>query len=122
MKNKFQCKKYHGKCEAMCCGVVPIPLTLWQKNQHNIQREVKRTIRGTAEKGPRHIIIPITEDHYCPFLKKDLSCAIYEDRPEICRKFGDDSHPLMCCPMQDKEGNPRDEKEIDLSKKKQETK
>lgn len=119
VKTKFQCKKYHGKCKAMCCGIVPLPVILWQKNQHKIQRDVKKTIRGTAEKGgARNIIIPITEDHYCPFLKKDLSCAVYEDRPEICRKFGDESHHLMCCPVQDKEGNPRDEKEVDLSIKK----
>ncbi|KKM85292.1 hypothetical protein LCGC14_1290630 [marine sediment metagenome] len=105
---KFECKKYHGTCKGMCCGVVPLPRILWQNKQHAIQRPVKSLIKGTAGHGPRNIVIPITEDHYCPFLKKDLSCAIYEDRPEICRKYGDESHELMCCPMQHKDGTPRE--------------
>ena len=97
----------------MCCGIVPIPRVLWQKKQHAIQRQPERVIKGEATNkatGEREIIvIPMTKDNYCPFLKKDLSCAIYEDRPPLCRKFGDDSHEVMCCPMQDKDGNPRGE-------------
>ncbi len=112
---KFECKKYHSKCKGMCCGVVPIPRVLWQKKQHAIQRQPKEVMKVEGVHkvtGEREtVIIPMTEDHYCPFLKKDLSCAIYEDRPEICRKYGDESHPMMCCPMQDKNGNPRDDLE-----------
>ena len=109
MACKFQCKKYHPICKANCCGVVPIPRSLWQRKQHAIQRPIKDIFKGEAKNkatGKReNIVIPITEDHHCPFLKKDLSCAIYEDRPPLCKKYGDDSHPLMTCPMQDKHGN-----------------
>lgn len=108
---KFECKKYHCKCKAECCGIVPIPRTLWQKKQHAIQRHPKEVMSGIATNkitGQReNIVIPLTEDNYCPFLKKDLSCAIYDERPEVCRKFGDESHPMLCCPMQDKDGNPK---------------
>ena len=110
--SKFECKKYHKICKAECCGVVPIPRSLWQKKQHAIQIPVIETFKGQARNKSdpsiqESFILPVTKDHYCPFLKEDLSCAIYEDRPEICRKFGDESHPMMCCPVQDKDGNPR---------------
>jgi Fe-S-cluster containining protein len=106
----FECKKYHCKCEAKCCGIVPIPASIWQKNQHNIQRLViskQRVMAGQNNQVARLSILPITEDFYCPFLKQDLSCAIYNDRSEICRKFGDESHLMLCCPVQKADGTPR---------------
>lgn len=36
-------------------------------------------------------------DNKCPFLRDDYKCNIYDRRPEICRKFGDGSHPLLTC-------------------------
>lgn len=105
----FECKKYHCKCEAKCCGVVPIPNAIWRRNQDKIQRPVIKKFNVIGGKDNEKAVVPMTESLYCPFLKEDLSCAIYDDRPEICRKFGDESHPLMCCPMQDKEGKVRHE-------------
>lgn len=43
-------------------------------------------------------VIPLTEDCTCPFLDKDYKCVIYKHRPEVCQKFGDESHPLLVCP------------------------
>ena len=38
----------------------------------------------------------------CPFLQRDekglCSCAIYDVRPQVCRKFGHGGHPLLQCP------------------------
>jgi Fe-S-cluster containining protein len=38
----------------------------------------------------------------CPFLQYDIkglaSCAIYENRPEVCRLFGRGGHPFLTCP------------------------
>jgi Fe-S-cluster containining protein len=101
----FECKKYHGKCKAKCCGIVPIKFTLWKRKQNFLQRKIKEIIHGKSKEG--RVVIPITEDLYCPFLTEGLSCAIYADRPEVCRKFGDETHELLCCPMQDKDGNPK---------------
>lgn len=116
MERKFECKKYHGKCQAKCCGIVPIPYKTWQKNQHNIQREVleKHKVEATDPQSKERVrsILPLTEDLYCPFLKKDLSCGIYEDRPEICKKFGDETHLMLCCPMQRADGTERTEAEM----------
>jgi Fe-S-cluster containining protein len=101
----FECRKYHGQCKAKCCGIVPIKISLWQKKQHAIQSRPKEIMFGNSDEGK--VVIPITENLCCPFLMEDLSCAIYEDRPEVCRKFGDETHEMLCCPMQDKNGNER---------------
>jgi Fe-S-cluster containining protein len=73
----------------------------------------------TDQEDQKHTaILPITEDALCPFLKENLECAIYEDRPEICKKFGDESHWTLKCPMQHKDGTPRsDEEKIELTSK-----
>lgn len=108
----FECKKHHCNCEAKCCGVVPIPMTTWAKNQHNIQRVVvhKHKVNVTDPEGnKKNCILPLTEDCYCPFLKKDLSCAIYKDRPIVCQKFGDETHFALKCPVQHADGTPRSE-------------
>lgn len=117
----FECKKYHCKCEARCCGIVPIPVSTWQNNQHNLQQEIKekRKAYATNKGGDRKtVIIPITENGLCPFLRRDLACAIYKDRPEICRRFGDETDILLCCPMQHADGIPRsDENAIEIGTK-----
>jgi Fe-S-cluster containining protein len=96
--------------------VVPIPLVIWGKNQHNINRqpiETKKIYCTNKEtKVKQTCILPITKDYLCPFLKDDLSCAIYNDRPDVCRKYGDESHPMLCCPMQHADGTERSEEEI----------
>lgn len=106
----FECKKYHCYCEARCCGIVPIPAIIWQANQHRIQRQPveKHKVKAGKDKDTVKLaILPVTEDGYCPFLTEGLECAIYEDRPEICKRFGDESHVLMCCPMQKADGASR---------------
>ena len=39
-----------------------------------------RNVAFTAEK---------MEDNKCPFLRHDFKCNIYENRPDVCRKFGE---------------------------------
>lgn len=97
----FNCKKMHHKCKAECCGVVPIPKKTYESNIPNIVRKPIDILETDDA------YIPITEDAYCVFLNTDLSCNIYEDRPDICRKFGDESHPMLCCPVLDKNGKER---------------
>jgi len=111
----FECKKYHSQCQARCCGIVPIQSSVWQRNQHKIQKEVKesRKVYFTKPDGQRYTgFLPVTADGLCPFLKKDLQCAIYEDRPEICKKFGDETHWALKCPMQHADGTPREQEDI----------
>ncbi len=97
----FDCKKIHPKCKARCCGIVPIPKELYEQHKDKMNRIPLRIIEHENN------VIPITSDAYCPFLNDDLSCNIYEDRPEICRKFGDETHPMLCCPYLNKDGKER---------------
>ena len=97
----FDCKKMHPKCKAGCCGVVPIPKEIYAKNQDKIVRSLHDL------SSHKDCVIPITSEGYCVFLNPDLSCNIYEDRPDICRKFGDESHPMLFCPVLDKNGKER---------------
>ena len=91
------------RCRAGCCGMVPLPPDLFRK--HPAQREVVEEI---PFKGA---VIARTKDNYCPFLTKDFKCSIYEDRPWICKKFGDETAPLMTCCYQDKDGRIRSRQE-----------
>lgn len=117
----FECKKYHSQCQARCCGIVPIQASIWQKNQHKIHRQPKETHKVyVTMPNERKVtaILPITDDGLCPFLKKDLQCSIYEDRPDVCKKFGDETHWALRCPMQHSDGTPRTmESAIELTSK-----
>lgn len=99
--SNFDCKSMHDKCKAMCCGVFPVPKDIYERNQKNIVTYPHEVIDN------HDTIIPLTKGGNCCFLNEDLSCNIYNDRPELCRRFGDESHPLLCCPYLDKSGKKR---------------
>lgn len=105
----------HNKCKAACCGVCPIPKDIYERNRDKLvqipleEKELEGYDPTASEKRP--FILPMTEDTYCPFLNKDKTCNIYDDRPDVCRRFGDDSHPCLCCPYQDKDGRLRSRQE-----------
>ncbi len=96
------CKAFQHLCKSACCGYVPIDLNVWEHNQHNIQTPPKEILSV----GPE-TILPITPSGNCPFLAKDLSCAIYNDRPEVCQLFGNESHINLTCSYQKANGEPR---------------
>jgi Fe-S-cluster containining protein len=60
--------------------------------------------------GETHDLL-LTEDRRCVFLNDDLSCNVYEDRPWVCKKYGDESCSFMTCPFQSKEGRIRSRQE-----------
>ncbi len=45
-------------------------------------------------------LIPIDEHVVCGFLTTDFKCAIYDQRPDVCRKFGSvaETHEMLICP------------------------
>lgn len=55
----------------------------------------------------------VTEDNrgICPFLGLDDRCTIYDDRPEVCRLFGNERHIFMTCSYQTSNGRIRDRAE-----------
>ncbi len=99
--SKLDCIKMHPKCNASCCGIVPLPKDLWERNKHLAVNPHDKIIE---EEG---VVIPVTSKGNCVFLCDDYKCNIYEDRPEICRKYGDESHICMSCPYLHKDGKER---------------
>lgn len=74
----FKCRENCGEC----CGIVPIPTIVWNKNKNKIQKFIK-TIHASEV-----FVFPITEDLKCCFLSKENKCMIYDDRPDICKRYG----------------------------------
>lgn len=103
----FQCSKLHSRCGAACCKIFPMNEILYRAN------EDKRTKPVVREESPRKgYIVPVTQDLSCCFLKDDLDCAIHDVRPGVCRTFGSESHVLMTCDYQNKEGEVRSRGQI----------
>ena len=121
----FNCDKLKPKCKAACCGPFPIHNELWDRLKHKAVRpivSIKRFITTVLTKDfvegkidaeqAEHVFVETELDlelkcHRCPFLTYDYKCNIYEDRPFVCREFGSESHPMMKCGYQDKDGRER---------------
>ena len=105
--DKFKCKRC-GKC----CGVVSFTRKEYKKIQRKAKKMkiafVKKEYGYFTKKASRRldeldkkekIKGNIEQDLICPFLffdKKGLAyCEIYEDRPKICRDFGNGKHPYL---------------------------
>lgn len=81
-------------CKAECCGVAPMPAELFEQERSRLQRQV------VLMEFPGNHVGAVDENMVCGFLTVDHQCAIYDRRPEVCRKFGDPSetHPMLKCP------------------------
>jgi len=73
----FKCKENCGEC----CGIVPIPTNIWNKNKDKMKKFIEHIHASES------FVLPVTEDLKCCFLK-DNKCLIYEDRPDVCRRYG----------------------------------
>lgn len=72
-----------------------MPADLVNRFRHKFQRPVVHEHPFEIVEG-FFLLTEITKDGYCVFLTEDKLCAIYEDRPEICRKFGQAPGVLEC--------------------------
>jgi len=94
----FKCKENCGEC----CGIVPIKKEIWEKHKQKKQREIEEI------KEIRDEVYIICEDLKCIFLREpDKKCAIYEDRPQVCRNYGIGKFDALSCPYIKPNGNPR---------------
>ncbi|OPY31173.1 MAG: Flagellin N-methylase [Methanocella sp. PtaU1.Bin125] len=57
----------------------------------------------------------VTPDGDCIFLRPDKSCAVYEDRPDVCREYG--RIVELPCPYFKANGEPRNREEVRRMKK-----
>ena len=83
-------------CHAECCGIVPIPDKLIAQFSVYLNKDTK------IEKAfflPPDVSICVTPAGRCGFLNSENRCLIYDNRPEICRIFGDpkSKHPMLQC-------------------------
>ena len=93
-----------GKCHADCCGTVPIPKQIVKRFEHLQQREVLEIGDWSDSNNPNDIL-PVTEDGRCVFLKPDYMCAIYDNRPSVCKNYG--LIPKLQCPYFNMKGGLR---------------
>jgi hypothetical protein len=99
-----------GRCQANCCGFVSLPKELVQLHKDKMEGEVLQ-MRDEGDE-----VTCITKDRRCVFLdRKTLACKIYDDRPDVCMKFGLGldfrngnlvEEPLLYCPFIKPNGNP----------------
>ena len=92
----FECKNNCGNC----CGVVPIPKEVYEKNKDKITKKI------IDIKQIRDNIYVITKDMFCIFLDKKKRCMIYEERPDVCKIYGIDMR--LPCPYFKFDGTKRD--------------
>jgi len=112
-KSAFDCGQCISRCKGECCGPCPIPKDTWARHQGDVQGEVKDVIDDGA--GFVHVV---TTTGNCAFKSPEGRCVIYpqdgapDERADVCRRFGDESHPMLTCRWQDKHGRvrPRDER------------
>lgn len=75
-----------GKCGACCCYNVPMERGELELFKDRIVSEVLYVMPLFGA------VVPFTNDrpelNKCPFLRRDLKCNIYENRPEVCRLMG----------------------------------
>jgi Fe-S-cluster containining protein len=89
-KMTFKCLSNCGHC----CGPVPIQREVYENNKQKCKPH--KTI------GESDVIFAFNETTMrCAFLAEDASCMIYDQRPEVCRKYGDSEEAkinegLMC--------------------------
>lgn len=101
---EFDCKSMHHKCKAECCrGAIDFSKEFWERNQHKV---ITKPI-DILEFPNGQYIIPKTESGYCSFLREDYQCNIYEERPDMCKNYGDESVLNMSCPYIKKNGEER---------------
>lgn len=94
-----------------CCGIIPFPTKFLEEHKKDFKSSGE-----LQENGEQGVII--TPDFLCVFFDRvKHNCAIYEDRPAVCRLYGIDEERLPC-PYFRRSGNPRTEasKKITLRK------
>lgn len=78
-----------NKCHAACCHNI-----VFERNElERFKDKIVNPIINTEVIGPHGAVLAQTDYDFmhnkCPFLRHDCKCNIYDDRPEVCRLFGE---------------------------------
>lgn len=89
-------------CKASCCMNVPLPKVYLTALKNRLVRPIieVQDAGSVPELGGKCIVAITNKDvaeNYCPFLREDYKCNIYDRRPVICRKFGTGTHKFLNC-------------------------
>ena len=104
----FDCRQMLDRCNGECCGPCPIPVATWQRRRGEAQGAIKHELDDGE--GFVHVV---TEEGNCAFKSPNGRCVIYpqagepDERADVCRRFGDESHPMLTCRWMDKTGRVR---------------
>jgi Fe-S-cluster containining protein len=98
----FECLKGCGKC----CGPVQISKEVFERN-----RAKAAQIEYLIDDGKT--VYAVRADGKCVFLNEEMKCAIYEERPQVCKDFGSNPNGqiLLCCPFLRTDGTSRNRAE-----------
>lgn len=102
-----KCSKCFSKCHAECCTWVDLDIEWVSKNRDKIQRNVYGYIESEIPGKAKFVTnMELDSDgkidnlkQTCPFLTSEYKCAVYKERPFICRVFGTETpedHPFTC--------------------------
>ena len=88
-----------GKCQADCCGPVPMPERYWQQLKKLVRNKIINQVKFKFK--TQYMILPVTKDKKCVFLDENHKCRIYKSpmRPPLCSQFGcSQEEKLLKCP------------------------
>lgn len=100
-RNKKNWSLICARC-GRCCGPVPFDKKWFNSNLNKLQETSFEAIPGTIQLIDSRTIIetetitPVTTSFNCVFLTPEKRCAVYEERPALCRLFG--TIPELTCP------------------------
>jgi len=84
-------------CHAECCGLFPFPRNIYEKHRKKITAPYEVYDLGRWLGMRDYRVIFQTENRKCPFLDTKYMCKIYDDRPPICRQFGESQNSRLKC-------------------------
>ncbi len=94
-----------GACRANCCCPMSMDRQFIMAHYGDTDPNITFSMAQVPESNA---VVALVDDGRCVFLDREkYSCRIYDDRPEICVRFGDESHPLLSCPHMNAQGEER---------------
>lgn len=95
-----KCKTY--RCKASCCYNIALPIGFLERHADKVvNKPISIATLPISDNIMEQSELVFTDFdpnlNKCPFLRMDCKCNVYGDRPEICRRYGDGSEPLLTC-------------------------
>jgi Fe-S-cluster containining protein len=102
MENHIPCENCPHRTNPdapFCCGIIPFPLKFLEEHKKFFKENGELKDNGDTA-------IILTADFLCVFFDRQThKCAIYEERPEVCRNYGIIED--LPCPYFKRSGNRR---------------